>query len=133
MRVLNLLANGDHLTKFEIGRQLGFVGEDGFTNLPQNILIRSLAQIKDSKEKNKMLTDWEGTSDKYARMIARWLDYMGWVAQEEKQVVVTFGNKEYKSSIPQAYMITPAGLKARRRGLGTNIQKRISKNVFGKC
>lgn len=130
MRVLNLLANGDHLTKFEIGRQLGFVGEDGFTNLPQNILVRSLAQIEDSKEKNKMLTDWEGTSDKYARMIARWLDYMGWVAQEEKPVVATFGNKEYKSSIPQAYIITPAGLKARRRGLGTNIQKRISKNVF---
>ena len=130
MRVLNLLADGDHLTKFEIGKQLGFVGEDGFTNLPQNILVRSLAQIEDSKEKNKMRTDWEGTSDKYARMIARWLDYMDWVTQEEKQVVVTFGNKEYKSSIPQAYMITPAGLKARRRGLGTNIQKRISKNVF---
>lgn len=130
MRVLNLLADGDHLTKFEIGKQLGFVGEDGFTNLPQNILVRSLAQIEDSKEKNKMLTDWEGTSDKYARMIARWLEYMGWITQEEKQVVATFGNKKYKSSIPQAYLITPAGLKARRKGLGTNIQKRIPKNVF---
>ena len=130
MRVLNLLAEGDHLTKFEIGKQLGFVGEDGFTNLPQNILVRSLAQIEDSKEKNKMLTDWEGTSDKYARMIARWLEYMGWVTQEEKQVVATFGNKEFKSFIPQSYLITPAGLKARRRGLGTNIQRRIPKNVF---
>ncbi len=130
MRVLNLLADGDHLTKFEIGKQLGFVGEDGFTNLPQNILVHSLAQIEDPKKKNKMLTDWEGTSDKYARMIARWLEYMGWVTQEEKQVVTTFGKKEHKSSIPQSYLITPAGLKARRRGLGTNIQKRIPKNVF---
>ena len=130
MRVLNLLSDGDHLTKFEIGKQLGFVGEDGFTNLPQNILVRSLAQIEDSKERNKMLTDWEGTSDKYARMIASWLNYLGWVTQEEKQVVVAFGNKEHKSSIPQAYLITPAGLKARRRGLGINIQKRVPKNVF---
>ena len=130
MRVLNLLADGEHLTKFEIGKQLGFVGEDGFTNLPQNILVCSLAQIEDPKEKNKMLSDWEGTSDKYARMIARWLEYMGWVTQEEKQVVTTFGNKEYKSPIPQSYLITPAGLKARRRGMGTNIQKRIPKNVF---
>ena len=130
MQVLNLLSDGDHLTKFEVGKQLGFVGEDGFTNLPQNILVRSLAQIEDSKERNKMLTDWEGTSDKYARMIASWLDYLGWVTQEEKQVVVTFGNKEYKSSIPQAYLITPAGLKARRRGLGINIRKRVPKNVF---
>ena len=130
MRVLNLLANGDHLTKFEIGKQLGFVGEDGFTNLPQNILVRSLAQIEDPKERNKMLTDWEGTSDKYARMIARWLEYMGWVAQEEKQVIVTFGSQEYRSSIPQSYLITPNGLKARRRGQGTNIQRRIPKNVY---
>lgn len=130
MRVLNLLANGDHLTKFEIGKQLGFVGEDGFTNLPQNILVRSLAQIEDPKKKNKMLTDWEGTSDKYARMIARWLEYMGWVTQEKKQVIATFGNKKYKSSIPQSYLITPNGLKARRRGQGTNIQKRVPKNVF---
>ena len=77
-----------------------------------------------------MLTDWEGTSDKYARMIARWLEYMGWVTQEEMQVVATFGNKEFKSFIPQSYLITPVGLKARRRGLGTNIQRRIPKNVF---
>ena len=130
MRVLNLLADGDHLTKFEIGKQLGFVGEDGFTNLPQNILVRSLAQIEDPKVKNKMISDWEGTADKYARMIARWLENMGWVTQEEKQVVATFGSKEYKSSIPQSYFITPNGLKARRRGQGTNIQKRIPKNVY---
>ena len=70
MRVLNLLADGSHLTKFEIGKQLGFVGEDGFTSLPQNILVRSLCQTENSSDRSKMLTDWDGTSDKYARMIA---------------------------------------------------------------
>ena len=130
MRVLNLLADGSHLTKFEIGRQLGFVGEDGFTSLPQNILVRSLAHTEDSKEKNKMLTDWDGTSDKYARMIANWLKHMGWVTQAKKWVAGTFGDDKCKHIIPQAYLITASGLKARRRGLGTNIQGRIPKSVF---
>ncbi len=130
MRVLNLLADGSHLTKFEIGRQLGFVGEDGFTSLPQNILVRSLCQTEDSKERNKMLTDWDGTSDKYARMIAGWLKQMGWVTKSEKWAVANFGDKQYKYPIRQAYSITPAGLQARRRGLGTNIRSRIAKNVY---
>ena len=130
MRVLNLLADGEHLTKFEIGRQLGFVGEDGFTNLPQNILVRSLAQIEDPKERNRMLTDWEGTSDKYARMIASWLQYMEWVEQVKKPVEAIFGNEKYEYSISQAYLITPAGLKARNKGLGINIRKRVPKNVY---
>ena len=130
MRVLNLLADGSHLTKFEIGSQLGFVGEDGFTSLPQNIIVRTLAQTENSGERNKMLTDWDGTSDKYARMIANWLKFMGWVQQAGKRVEVTFGNEEYTYVIPQAYVITPAGLQARNRGLGVNIRSRIPKNVF---
>lgn len=91
MRVLNLLADGSHLTKFEIGGQLGFVGEDGFTSLPQNILVRSLCQTEDSKARSKMLTDWDGTSDKYARMIAGWLKQLGWVTQSEKWAVADLG------------------------------------------
>ena len=125
MRVLNLLAHGSHLTKFEIGSQLGFVGEDGFTSLPQNILVRALDQTEDSKERNKMRAGWEGTSDKYARMIANWLKHMKWVEQVKKPVVATFGNEEYTDFISQAYVITAAGRQARNRGLG-----RISKNVF---
>ena len=130
MRVLNLLSDGSHLTKFEIGSQLGFVGEDGFTNLPQDILVIELAQTKSAKDRHKMLANWDGTSDKYARMIAGWLEDMGWVKKEKKLVKVTFGNEPYEYAIPQSYRITPDGLNARRRGLGTNIQKRIPKTVF---
>lgn len=130
MRVLNLLADGSHLTKFEIGRQLGFVGEDGFTNLSQNILVRTLVQMEDRRKRNQKLRDWEGTSDKYVRTIASWLMKMGWLEKIEKRVEATFGNETLECVIGQAYVITDAGLKARRRGLGTNIQKRISKNVF---
>ena len=130
MRVLNLLFNGSHLTKFEIGSQLGFVEEDGFTNLPQDILVIELAQTESAKDRRKMLANWDGTSDKYARMIAGWLEDMGWVKKEEKLVKVTLGNEVYEYAIPQSYRITADGLKARRGGLGINIQKRIPKNVF---
>lgn len=130
MRVLNLLSDGSHLTKFEIGSQLGFVGEDGFTNLPQDILVIELAQTESAKDRREMLANWDGTSDKYARMIAGWLEDIGWVKKEGKLVKVTLGSEVYEYTIPQSYRITADGLKARRRGLGINIQKRISKSVF---
>lgn len=72
-RILQLLSNGEHLSKFEIGSQLGFVGDEGFTSLPQNILLTSLAMTDDLHEKNKMKSDWDGSSDKYARQICKWL------------------------------------------------------------
>ena len=130
MRVLNLLADGSHLTKFEIGKQLGFVGEDGFTNLPQDILVIELTQTEVPKERGEMLRNWEGTADKYARMIAGWLEDIDWVKKEEKLIEVTLGNKVYEAGVPQSYRITADGLKARRKGQGINTQKRIPKNVF---
>lgn len=126
MRILNLLSDGSHQTKFELGKQFGFVGEDGFTTLPQNILLDSLSRITDAKEKNKMKTDWDGSADKYARMICSWLAYIGWIVREPKEFTVN-GNTE---TIGQAYKITNSGLEARRRGLGINIANRITKNVY---
>jgi hypothetical protein len=126
MRILNLLSDGSHLTKYELGQQLGFIGEDGFTTLPQNILLEELASIDNADEKNKIKTDWDGSSDKYARMICSWLKALGWVKQEEKSFNIC-GKTE---KIGQAYKITNKGLTVRRRGLGTNIASRIVKNVY---
>ena len=126
MRILNLLSDGSHLTKFELGKQFGFVGEDGFTTLPQNILLDSLSRITDAKEKNKMKTDWDGSADKYARMICSWLVTLDWVIKEPKAFILN-GKTEI---IGQAYKITHKGLEARRRGLGVNIANRITKNIY---
>ena len=43
VRVLRLLDQHKHLTKFEIGSELGFVGEDGFTFYPQDAFVSALA------------------------------------------------------------------------------------------
>lgn len=129
-RVLTLLSNGEHLTKYEIGKKLGFVGEAGFTSLPLNVLIMTLATTDEPKEKNKIKTDWDGSSDKYARMISSWLVKLGLLLQRPKLVTVDFGGELYSETIGHAYMITDRGLKAVRRLLGINKVARVSKNVF---
>lgn len=130
VRILNLLSATEetHLTKFEIGGQLGFIGEDGFTSMPQKILIRSLANA-DSKERKTMKADWEGSSDKYARMISSWLEKLGLVNKVPKTITVLSGGNKYTETIGQAYMITALGITALRKSVGKSKHKRIAKNV----
>lgn len=131
VRVLKLLAETEetHLTKFEIGKKLGFVGENGFTSLPQLILTRALAVETSSQEKNRMRNDWDGSSDKYARMIAKWLIKLGLVEQIAKEITVSVAGIEYTETIGQAYMITAAGITALNRVEGRSRHRRVSKNV----
>lgn len=129
VRILNLLEDGIEKTKFELGQKLGFVGEDGFTSLPQDILIMTLANEEDTKEKNKLRTDTEGSSDKYARMIAKWLIKLDLVKQVTKQVTAQIGANTYTENIGQSYVITTKGIKALNRARGKSKFKRISKNI----
>ena len=130
IRILNLLSETEetHLTKFEIGQKLGFVGEDGFTSMPQKIFIRSLVNAT-PKEKSAMKADWEGSSDKYARMIASWLEKLGLVQKVAKPISVSVSGREYIESIGQAYVITANGITALRKANGKSKHKRIAKNV----
>ncbi len=129
VRVLNLLSLGDHLTKYEIGKKLGFTGESGFTSLPQNILIPALAACDDAKERNKMKTDWDGSSDKYARMIGGWLEKLGLVNKVPKTFDVVVNGVAESVGIPHAYKITPEGLKQLRRAKGVTKAQRVPKRV----
>ncbi len=130
IRILNLLSETEdsHLTKFEIGQQLGFIGEDGFTSMPQKIFIRSLANAE-SRERKIMKADWEGSSDKYTRMIASWLEKLGLVEKIPKKITIMTAGKGYSETIGQAYMITAKGITALRRASGKSKHKRIAKNV----
>ncbi|MBQ3603036.1 MAG: hypothetical protein IJA02_04290 [Clostridia bacterium] len=130
IRILTLLSETEdtHLTKFEIGQQLGFIGEDGFTSMPQKIFIRSLSNA-DVKERKSMKADWEGSSDKYARMIASWLEKLGLVEKAPKTITILCTGKEYTETIGQAYVITAKGITALRKANGKSKHKKISKNV----
>lgn len=77
-RVLQILNDAKKpVTKFYIGQQLGFE-ENGFTSYDEKGMITTLAQASKA-DKNKIRSDYEGTSDKYARMIAGWLAKLGLV------------------------------------------------------
>ena len=131
IRVMSLLSeDGAHLTKFEIGKQLGFIGEGGFTSQPQDLLVMELAQTTDPKLRNDMKSDWEGSSDKYARMIAKWLCNLGLLEMVPKELCVNRAGREYRDTISQAYMITLKGLRCYRAALGNSRHRRITKNVY---
>lgn len=128
VRVLSLLDKYEHLTKFEIGSQLGFVGEGGFTSVPQRLVIQAL--VDEPEERTKILQDVEGTSDKYARMICSWLIQLGWVQQVDKEVTEKFGLKEYTETITQSYMLTLKGRTAIKRAYGISSTRRVNKIVL---
>ena len=129
VRILNLLSDGKVKTKFELGKNLGFIGEDGFTSIPQDVLIMTLATTEDTKERNKLRTDTEGSSDKYARMIAKWLSKLGLLVQVAKEVELSIAGKNYKEKISQSYMITAKGIQSLNKANGRSRHKRISKNI----
>lgn len=129
VRILNLLSDGKVKTKFELGKNLGFIGEDEFTSIPQDVLIMTLATTEDTKERNKLRTDTEGSSDKYARMIAKWLSKLGLLVQVAKEVELNIGGKNYKEKIGQSYMITAKGIQSLNKVNGRSRHKRISKNI----
>lgn len=129
VRILDLLQQHEHLTKFEIGRELGFLGENGFTSIPQGVLIRELHSTDDIVERNKLLRNQEGSSDKYARTIGSWLEKMGWVVKRAKEVTVTYGRRSYTYILPDAFMITADGLSAKRRAIGATRHPRIERIV----
>ena len=131
IRILKLLeTENTHLTKFEIGKQLGFVGDGGFTSLSQNVLVRELSEMNNPKEKNELKNNWEGSSDKYSRMIAGWLVKLKLLQKIPKKIKVTIGKKEYSEDIGQSYAITALGITALHKAEGKSKHRRIPKNIF---
>ncbi len=129
-RVLLLLEGHEPLTKFEIGEKLGFIGEAGFTSIPQRLILQGLGEAGDAGERNKLLSDTEGTCDKYARTICSWLKQTGWVAQVDKPVSAVINGKEYSDTIAQAYQITLKGLKVIKHIKGTSKFAKLPKLVM---
>lgn len=128
-RILGLLCDGGHYTKFEIGRQLGFTDEAGFTSFPQNIWVQAYV-LGDSAEKSTLRANTEGSSDKYARMICGWLSHIGWVQKSDKEVIEHVGGEEYSTSISSAYTITAEGLRNYKRAIGSSSSAKVPKIVY---
>jgi hypothetical protein len=129
VRILTLLENGDHLTKFELGKQLGGLGEAGFTSIPQDLYIQAIELAAD-KDKASIRSNTEGSADKYARMISGWLSKVGLVQRITKEVSTKIGNIEYKVNIGHSFRITLLGIKELKRAKGLSSYPKTDKIVY---
>lgn len=126
-RILSLLEAGQSLNKFELGHQLGFTGEPGFTSYSSDIMIEYLQQAESISEASKIRADVEGTSDKYARMIAGWLIKVGLV--KSNSVIVDTARLGHIVGFRE-YEITARGVHRLRQSEGGSINSRVDKFVM---
>ena len=89
-RVLELLENQEK-SKFSIGQELGFIGEKGFTSVPEELFIQRY-QNATYEEQKALRSDYEGSSDKYARQICNWLEKLNLVEKRNRQILAGNGN-----------------------------------------
>ncbi len=78
VRVLTILnenrkAGKGPMSKYDVGSQLGFVGDVGFTHFEAEFVANN----------NKSFNDAEGDADKWARTIISWLIQVGWVKKAD--------------------------------------------------
>ncbi len=122
-QILSLLNSATKpVTKFYIGNQLGFSGEKGFTSYDEELML-DWFKTGTKEEQKKIKTDIEGTSDKYARMIASWLTKVGFVAKESTKVATRHGIKAGF----QEFKITARGSHAIKQAHGSSKNARIDK------
>ncbi len=124
-QVLNILSSTTkEITKFTIGNQLGFIGEKGFTSYDEELMI-DWFKTGTKEERKKIKSDVEGTSDKYARMIAGWLEKVGFVEKHSNKTKIK--DLEYTSF--QTFTITARGLHALKQANGSSKNTKKSKFI----
>lgn len=128
IRILSLLKEEGEQTKFGLGSQLGFIGELGFTSVPQEIFLHDYCTAT-ADEQSEIRSNFEGDSDKYARGIASWLTQMGWVASSRKEISGTLKGKSYSTEL-QVYSITRAGERALIKAHGNSSNPRLPRVVM---
>ncbi|MGI6074379.1 MAG: restriction endonuclease FokI C-terminal domain-containing protein [Fermentimonas sp.] len=129
IRILTLLENGEHLTKFELGKQLGGLGEAGFTSIPQDLYIQAI-ELASEVDKASIRANTEGSADKYARMISGWLSKVGLVQKVSKLASAKIGGVEYNVEIGHSYKITLKGIKELKRAKGSSSFSKTNKIVY---
>lgn len=128
-RILSLLKNPEKvLTKFELGENLGFTGEDGFISYPLASIVAAMSSADTPKERNDIRSDWESSSDKYARTICQWLVKLGLLNNEEKIITLTYGNRICSATLG-GFRITPIGERWLRNVSGNSRHGRNEKFV----
>lgn len=130
VRVLQILSEDmkPH-TKFEIGGQLGFIGEAGFDSLDIGYFLWCLNSANPSF-RGEIKSNKEKMCDKYARMTCSMLSFLGLVSSIRVDVSASFAGINYGPEKMQAYQITPAGYDALKNSYGNSSHRQIPRLVM---
>lgn len=115
----------DYCSKFYLGSRLGFISEGGFTSYSETSMYEMLEAASKS-ERNRIKSNIEGTSDKYARMICKWLMKLGLVDQIKGMRTLNDGTID---GFPE-YKITASGQNALTRINGGSKHQKITKFIM---
>lgn len=133
-RVIGLLADAGAiaeggLTKFDLGKHLGFQGEQGFTTISRDFFVKEYLLAESADIRKKMSQNWEGTADKYARMMCGWMMKLKypWVRRERRE----FGKSEDGKFVCRldAFTLTATGFEERKKTTGMSSVRRSPKRV----
>lgn len=87
VRIMHLLSdaknNDELLSKFNIGSELGFSGEEGFTSFDEDEWFEYLSTLSKNDQK-KFKNNGEGSADKWARGICSWLQKLDLIKTKRK-------------------------------------------------
>lgn len=128
VRILSLLRGKNEQTKFELGCQLGFIGELGFTSVPQELFLHDYCTAS-ADGRSDIRSNFEGDADKYARGIASWLIQMNWVTSCRKAISGDYKGKTYSAEL-QVYSLTRAGERALIKAQGNSSNPRLPRVVM---
>lgn len=85
-RILELLSKED-CSKFSLGQKLGCIGEKGFTSIKEKFFLDKWF-FSNSEDRKKVMSDFEGSSDKYARQICSWLSKCNLITSYKKDIKI---------------------------------------------
>lgn len=125
VRILELLGEGP-ATKFELGGRLGFQ-EAGFTSVDQGLFLAYCAACPPG-ERAGARNNFEGTADKYARMICSLLQQLGLVEAAPCDRQEVYGGRIYTMALTR-YSLTALGVKQLRDCKGNSRHRRPPKSV----
>lgn len=127
VRILRLLyenksnANSPLLTKFQLGGELGFSGEPGFTSFDEDEWFKYLLTLN-KKEQTKFRQNVEGSADKWARGICSWLYKLGLISKENKY-------SQDGTNISTGYKINLSGEFVLKKSIGNSSNKPCQKYI----
>lgn len=122
IQILRTLNESDSsMSKFDVGESLGFVGEKGFTSISSSLFVEKYF-ASSKEERKKIKSDFEGSSDKYARQICNWLLKLQLVEKESilynshgdklelDGYKISIDGKEFLRKAKQNYLYIPFGM-----------------------